>query len=104
MHGSDSGINREHGPDGLLARQSRAKERRTKRMRDNAIYKKIIKGQIIDSTETTLSGVLVLDGIKYEDLAVDRKRVLVYQEGDSLIFIAAGYIHLTDPIYIAVEI
>ena len=73
-------------------------------MRDNTIYKKIIKGQIIDSCETTLSGILVLDGIKYEDLAVDRKRVLVYQEGDSLMYIASGYIHLTDPIYIAVEI
>jgi len=73
-------------------------------MRDNTIYKKIIKAQIIDSVETTLSGVLVLDGIKYEDLAIDKKRVWAYQEGDSLEYIASGYIHLTDPIYIAVEI
>lgn len=73
-------------------------------MRDNTIYKEIIRKQVIDSCETTMSGILVLDGIKYEDLAVNRRRVIVYQDTDDVKFIASGYIHLTDPIYIAVEI
>ena len=73
-------------------------------MRDNTIYKEIIKGQIIDSCETTLSGILTLDGIRYEDLAVDRRRVIVYTGTDDVEFTASGYIHLTGPTYIAVEI
>ena len=102
-HGSDSGTNREHGPDGPLSPSERARKEKED-MRDDAIYKKIIKGQIIDSCETTLSGILTLDGIKYEDLAVDRRRVIVCQDVNDVEFTASGYIHLTDPIYIAVEI
>ena len=73
-------------------------------MRDNTIYKEIIIGQVIDSCETTLSGILTLDGIRYEDLAVNRRRVIVCQNANDVEFLASGYIHLTDPIYIAVEI
>ena len=60
-------------------------------MRDNTIYKEIIRGQIIDSCETTLSGILTLDGIRYEDLAVDRRRVIVCQNANDVEFLASGY-------------
>lgn len=73
-------------------------------MQTNDVYKKIIRAQIIDSAETILSGILDRDGISYEDLAVNRRRVIVYQDGDDVKFSASGYIHLTGPIYIAVEI
>lgn len=73
-------------------------------MKANDVYGKIIRAQIVDSAETTLSGIMDRDGIKYEDLAIDKKRLIVYQDADDVRFLAYGYIHLTGPIYIAVEI
>lgn len=73
-------------------------------MRGNNVYERIIRALIVDSAETKLSGILDRDGIRYEDLAIDKKRLIVYQDADDVRFLAYGYIHLTDPIYIAVEI
>lgn len=73
-------------------------------MRGNDVYERIIRAQIMDGAETTLSGILDRDGIRYEDLAINKRRLIVYQDGDDVKFIASGYIHLADPIYIAVEI